>query len=232
MLGSDTEMKRVFSVLSVLLLIFAFTVPINAYSNVYKSNEKAGKRIALTFDDGPHPIITGRILDILEKYGVRATFFVVGQNVENYPSAFERLAKSDCEIGNHTYSHKNVGKMSETELIGELERTEKAVERFGKRHTALLRPPEGSFGDAVRHVSLSRGYDIVLWSIDTLDWAHTSADVMAKKVISKASMGDIILMHDYTSGRAHTCEALEIIIPRLLEMGYEFVTVSELICVE
>jgi peptidoglycan/xylan/chitin deacetylase (PgdA/CDA1 family) len=212
--------------------VLSFSVPTGAYSNVYKSNRSAGKRIALTFDDGPHPIFTGRILDILERYNVKATFFVVGQNVENYPKAFERLVSSECEIGNHTYTHKNIGNMSEDELLMELERTERAIERISHRHTLLLRPPEGHFGDVVQRVSVVRGYDIILWSIDTLDWAHTSAADMAKKVISNVSCGDIILMHDYTSGGAHTIEALEIIIPRLIEMGYELVTVSELICDE
>ena len=225
-------MKRLLCLLVALVLILSFSVPAGAYSNVYKSNRSAGKRVALTFDDGPHPIFTGRILDILERYNAKATFFVVGQNVENYPRAFERLAGSDCEIGNHTYTHKNIGNMSEDELLVELERTEKAIESISRRHTLLLRPPEGHFGDVVQRVSVVRGYDIILWSIDTLDWAHTSADDMAKKVISSVSDGDIILMHDYTSGGAHTCEALEIIIPRLIKMGYELVTVSELICEE
>lgn len=226
-------MKRIISVFVVAACVMAFGVfPTSAVSNVYKKNEGAGKRIALTFDDGPHPIYTGKILDILEKYNARATFFVVGQNVENYEEAFERLARSDCEIGNHTYSHRNVGNMSEEALLAEIEATERAIESRCDRHTFLLRPPEGSFGDVVRRVSLVRGYDIVLWSIDTLDWAHTSADKMVEKVISSVSCGDIILMHDYTSGRAHTVEALEMIIPRLIEMGYELVTVSELICEE
>ena len=225
-------MKRVLCFLTLWLLAISLVFHANAYSNVYKSNEKAGKKIALTFDDGPHPIITGRILDILEKYGAKATFFVVGQNVDNYPVAFERLVKSECEIGNHTYTHKNIGSMSESELLSELERTERAIESVSNRHPLLLRPPEGHFGEIVKHVSLVRGYDIILWSIDTLDWAHTSADKMAQKVISNVSDGDIILMHDYTSGGAHTCEALEIMIPKLIEMGYEFVTVSELICEE
>ena len=225
-------MKRFVCIIAALLLVLRFVMPISAYSNVYKSNRSAGKRVALTFDDGPHPIFTGRILDILERYNVKATFFVVGQNVENYPKAFERLVGSGCEIGNHTYTHKNIGNMSEAELLIEIERTERAIESASHRHTLLLRPPEGHFGDVVQRVSVVRGYDIILWSIDTLDWAHTSAEDMAKKVISSVSCGDIILMHDYTSGGAHTIEALEIIIPRLIEMGYEFVTVSELICDE
>lgn len=225
-------MKRLLSVFVALIIALSFSAETSAYSNVYKSNASAKKKIALTFDDGPHPIITGRILDILEKYGIRATFFVVGQNVENYPKAFERLANSDSEIGNHTYTHRNIGNMSESELLSELERTERAIESKCDRHTFLLRPPEGNFGKVVEKVSLIRGYDIILWSIDTLDWAHTPTDTILDKVTSRLSGGDIILMHDYTSGSAHTCEALEQMIPMLIDMGYEFVTVSELICEE
>ena len=222
-------MKRLLCFLVALVLILSFSVPTGAYSNVYKSNRSAGKRVALTFDDGPHPIFTGRILDILERYNAKATFFVVGQNVENYPRAFERLADSDCEIGNHTYTHKNIGNMSEDELLVELERTEKAIESISRRHTLLLRPPEGHFGDAVRRVSVVRGYDIILWSIDTLDWAHTPPDKISASVVSSLDKGDIILMHDYTSRGNSACEALGKLIPRMLELGYEFVSVSELI---
>ena len=102
-------MKRALLLLIALILALSFSVHANAHSNVYKGNAKAGKKVALTFDDGPHPIITGRILDILEKYDAKATFFVVGQNVENYPAAFERVVKSGCEIGNHTFTHRNIG---------------------------------------------------------------------------------------------------------------------------
>ena len=200
--------------------------------NVFRSNRAAHGKVALTFDDGPHPRYTHAILEVLREYGVSATFFVIGVNVENYPEAFCEIVQSGCEIGNHTYSHKNVTAMSKEEIGRELDMTEAAIMKHTDKRPTLFRPPQGAYDVGAEEIAVVRGYDIILWSIDTLDWAHTSADDMAKKVISSVSDGDIILMHDYTSGGAHTCEALEIIIPRLIEMGYELVTVSELICEE
>ena len=225
-------MKRSFAFAITLTLLWALCFPTKAYADVYQKKEGAGKRVALTFDDGPHPIYTHRILDILEKYDVKATFFVVGCNVENYPDAFPELADSKNEIGNHTYSHRNIGDMSEAQIRSEVKLTEEAIASRSNRHASVLRPPEGHFGSNLKKVSDDEGYDIILWSIDTLDWAHTPADKIASEVLLSLGDGDIILMHDYTSGRAHTCEALELMIPKMLEMGYEFVTVSELICEE
>ena len=224
--------KRVFCALCVFAVLLSFSFRVSAESNVYSKNASAGKKVAITFDDGPHPIYTKRILDILEKYGARATFFVIGRNIENYPEAFEELAKSDNEIGNHTYNHKRLGGLGRTRLESEIIMTERLIESYSNRHSSVLRPPEGDFGELLNEISLEEGYDIVLWSIDTLDWAHTPAQKMADTVLGSVGDGDIILMHDYTSHGAHTCEALEIIIPRLIEMGYELVTVSELICEE
>ena len=225
-------MKRVFLLFTVLLVIISYPIDCGAVSgNVFCKKAGEGKRIALTFDDGPHPIYTPKILDILEKYGINATFFVIGKNVENYPDAARAILESDSEVGNHTYTHKNVSRMSEKQLMYELEMTEKAVAALSDRRLCLFRPPEGSYGLPLEKASISKGYDIILWSIDTLDWAHTPANKIISDVKKKISGGDIILMHDYTSG-GHTCEALEKLIPMLLSEGYEFVTVSELICEE
>lgn len=198
-------------------------------SEVFYRIETNDKKIALTFDDGPHPRITKQILDILDSYGVTATFFVIGQNVVNYPEAMELISNSGCEIGNHTYSHKRFGNMSVEQMKSEFERCRKTLsDDFGVEPT-LMRPPEGFCSKELCLVSDQMNYDVILWSIDTLDWARTPASVIADNVLKNARGGDIILMHDYTSGGCHTCEALGIIIPALIERGFEFVTVSELI---
>ena len=199
------------------------------YSKVYHKVDLADKKIALTFDDGPHPRITAEILGILEEYGVVATFFVIGQNVVNYPDAMHLLVNSECEIGNHTYSHENFRNMSPYEIKMEFEKCQEMLTQTYSLEVALARPPEGFCSDTLYSVSEKLGYDIILWSIDTRDWAHTSADDIAKNVLSNVEGGDIILMHDYLSGRNGTREALRIIIPELQKRGYEFVTVSELI---
>lgn len=198
-------------------------------TNVFMKNSSAKGKVALTFDDGPHPRYTPAILEILEEYGIKATFFVIGRNVENYPEAFESLLASGCEIGNHTYTHGNVGRMSGEEISLELEKTELAISRIAQFRPYLFRPPEGACGSEIERVSRERGYEIVLWSIDTLDWAHTPSERIAGKVLSNVGDGDIILMHDYVSCVNTTLGALRIIIPELLARGYEFVTVSELI---
>ncbi|MBO7250483.1 MAG: polysaccharide deacetylase family protein [Clostridia bacterium] len=185
--------------------------------------------MALTFDDGPHPRYTHRILEILKKYNVSATFFVLGVNVDNYPDAFCEIVSSGHEIGNHTYSHQSIKDMSEENIRRELEKTEAAIAKHSDIKPTVFRPPQGAFGEALERVSGECGYDIILWSIDTKDWAHTPPGEIIQKVIKELDDGDIILMHDYVSGGNATTLALEMMIPKMLDLGYEFVTVSELI---
>ena len=198
-------------------------------SKVYHKSATGSKKIALTFDDGPHPRYTPQILSILEEYGVRATFFVIGQNAVNYPDAMRLLAESECEIVNHTYSHRNLRSLNKEEMKVEIEKCSKTLSEIYSVEPTLLRPPEGMYSDALLNTSDGKNYDIILWSIDTRDWAHTPSDQIAKLVLGKATGGDIVLMHDYVSGKNESCEALRLIIPELLERGFEFVTVSELL---
>ena len=198
-------------------------------SIVFSKNQEATKKIALTFDDGPHPRYTERILNILDKYKVKATFFVIGVNIENYPEPLKKIVDSGHEIGNHSYDHNNEKNLSEYNVREEIEKCEKLIyESVGKKPT-LFRPPQGQYGDKVEKIAREKGYSIILWSIDTKDWEHNSAKKIESIVSRQATNGDIILMHDYTSGKNTTCEALEMIIPNLLSKGYEFVTVSDLI---
>ncbi len=211
-----------------MLLMPSFPVSANGVK-VFTKNSLAEKKVALTFDDGPHPIYTPRILDLLDEYSVTATFFVIGQNVANYPDAFQKILESGCEIGNHTYHHKNVSNMSEADIREELELTEAAISEFTNITPTLLRPPEGSFSKHLEKVCLEKKYDVILWSIDTRDWENASAEQIANKVLKKIQNGDIILMHDYVSHGAHTYEALKIIIPELLKRGYSFVGINDLL---
>ena len=222
--------KRIITVILAVLLLNSAVLVVNAESkNVFWKNSSAVKKVALTFDDGPHPRYTHSILQILREYGVTATFFVIGINVENYPDTFLELAESDCEIGNHTYSHKNLSEMNAEEINLELTMTEQVISKYSDIKPTLFRPPQGAFSQRVEAVASSLGYDIILWSIDTMDWAHNPPDRILLDVIEGLDDGDIILMHDYVSQTNTTCEALRRIIPKMLELGYEFVTVSELI---
>ncbi|MBE6597036.1 MAG: hypothetical protein E7641_05135 [Ruminococcaceae bacterium] len=223
-------MKRIGALLLCFLTVFFFVIRVNATTeNVFYKNRDAKGKVALTFDDGPHPRLTPAILDILEEYGIVATFFVVGRNVENYPEAFERLLASECEIGNHTYSHKNLGNLCEEDIIMEISGTENAVSNLSERKLSVLRPPQGMFGDNLARVCMSKGYNVILWSIDTRDWAHNPSEKIVENVLRELDDGDIILMHDYVAGASPTCEALRILIPEILSRGYEFVCVSDLI---
>ena len=200
----------------------------NAESKVFSYNRQKSNMIALTFDDGPHPRYTPMILNILEEYGITATFFVIGVNAVNYPAAMKRLVDSDCEIGNHTFTHNLIDK-NKSVCLDEIKRCEEMIIDHINPNAKLLRPPQGKISAHTISAANDLDYNIILWSIDTLDWDHNSPQNIANTVLSSVKGGDIILMHDYVSGGSPTCEALRIFIPQLLEKGYEFVTVSELI---
>ncbi len=193
----------------------------------WKNNQK---NIALTFDDGPHPRLTKEILDILDEYGIKATFFVIGQNVEYYGDVLEEVAASGHEIGNHTFSHRNLRNLTPDDLREEICQTEDDVFRHSEYRTRLLRPPEGFFTEHVCRLAEELDYTVVCWSVDTRDWAHTPVPDIVENIVTNVEAGDIILFHDYVSGISPTPEALRAVIPILLADGYRFVTVSELLC--
>ncbi|MBE6545905.1 MAG: polysaccharide deacetylase family protein [Ruminococcaceae bacterium] len=209
-----------------------FTAPTfssEAYGHVYCRSSAKEKQIALTFDDGPHPRYTKEILSILEEYHIPATFFIIGINAEQYPDMLQKIVDSGCEIGNHTYSHKRISSLSEEELTKEIIRCEEALYRLVGIRPHVFRPPEGMMNPSLQALMNKKRYHVVLWSIDTLDWALNPSSAITQTVMKELKGGDIILMHDYVSGGNTTCDALRRIIPEILAKGYEFVTVSELI---
>lgn len=214
---------------------FLFFLPIlcisgeTQFGNVYRENKNGDRKIALTFDDGPHPRLTPQILDILKRYGVHATFFLVGENVYNYPGILERILAEGHEIGNHTYTHGHIENHNTVDLKKEIEACESIIYETADYKTKLMRPPRGILGKNIQRVAAQLDYNIVLWNIDTEDWAHTDPKVIADNVVNKVASGSIILMHDYISFNSPTPEALELFIPTLLEQGYRFVVVSDLI---
>ena len=199
-----------------------------AQDTVYRSVPTDGCRIALTFDDGPHPGQTHRILEVLERYGVRATFFMIGVNIRNYPDAAREVIARGHEVGNHTDSHVCPRNLSESALAAELDRCEDTLENLCEYRPHLFRPPEGVVNAHVRHCAERGDYTVILWSVDTRDWETRQAGVIAGRVLSRIRPGDIVLMHDYVAD-SKTPEALELMLPKLLALGYEPVTVSELL---
>lgn len=187
-------------------------------------------KIALTFDDGPDKNYTDEILDILSEFGIKATFFVIGKNCEENPDVLRRIANEGHEIGNHTYSHPHLSKLNRSSLEDEIVRTENIVKDITGVKTSLFRPPEGVYSKIIAEASYALSYRAILWSVDTTDWKSPKADKIAQVVMDNTSSGVIILCHDYIAGESNTPAALRMFIPQLIQQGYVFVTVSELIC--
>ncbi len=196
---------------------------------VFYCKKNDGMKIALTFDDGPHPYYTPIILDILKEYGIKATFFMIGENVKYYNEAAQAVLAAGHEIGNHTYHHKSLKPLGQQAILQEIQSCEDELFSLAEYRPKLVRPPEGSMGQGVKEVVGDLGYRIILWDLDTRDWAHTAPGDISKKVLNDISSGDIILMHDFIGHNSPTPAALRLFIPKLLEQGYQFVTVSELL---
>ena len=221
--------KRILGGALLLILLIGRTTPASAASPAFRSVETDTKKIALTFDDGPHPTLTPRILDILARYNVKATFFMVGENVVNYPESARMVVNGGHEIGNHTYSHRHVSKMDEETLKNELGLCEDALRELCEYRTHLFRPPEGAVTPCVERCTEEGDYSLILWSLDTRDWENKSSQRIIDAVLDNIQPGDIILMHDYIGVKSKTPEALEVLLPELLRRGYEPVTVSDLL---
>ena len=221
--------RMVSALLCLLLLLRFFVISSEAEIKVYRSVETEKKQIALTFDDGPHPILTERILAILAQYGVSATFFMVGENVINYPQAAKQVILAGHEVGNHTFTHPHIANLNEQAIFDEIGKCEDALEELCEYRPHLLRTPQGALTPSLERCLLDDDYILVLWSLDTRDWDNKSTACIVQTVLENVKSGDIILMHDFIGHNSKTPEALEKIIPALLSLGYEFVTVSELL---
>lgn len=196
------------------------------------SNPSSEMKLALTFDDGPDPVRTPEILDFLSKHRIPATFFVVGENAEIYPELIQRELAEGHEVGNHTFTHADLSKLNYRQQCDEVIFAENVLFEQNEHRTSLLRPPGGLYNRNTFRMAQRFDYTLILWSLDTRDWAHTPSDQITEKVLTEVKDGDVILFHDYISGESPTLAALEKVIPELLRRGYEFVTVSELFGLE
>ena len=181
------------------------------------------KHIALTFDDGPHPSYTQKLLDGLKERGVRATFFVMGEHAELHPDIIKRMHDEGHLIGNHTYSHIQLTSSNRQEFKDELVRTNKIIKDITGEEVQYVRPPYGSWDK-----SLEKELNMfpVLWNIDPLDWNTPNASKVARRVIKNAEENAVILLHDYYST---SVDAAFMIIDKLTEEGFTFVTVDEIL---
>lgn len=180
-------------------------------------------KIALTFDDGPSTAWTPALLDGLKERGVKATFFLIGENADKNPEIVKRMADEGHLIGNHTYHHVELTKVSENEARLELADTSAVIVRITGKEPEYMRPP---FGAWQRKLEQEIQMLPVLWTIDPLDWTTENQDEIVNKVVTEAEENDIILLHDcYDS----SVDAALRIVDILMEKGFEFVTVDELI---
>lgn len=182
--------------------------------------------VALTFDDGPG-IYTQRILDTLKKYNAHATFFMLGDNVSKYPDAVKAVRAAGCEIGNHTKSHSDLKKLSASEVLKEINDTQDLINKTlgtsGEQY--IVRPPYGNVNDTVKEVCK---HPLILWAVDTLDWSSKNADKVLAEVKKEVKDGKVVLMHDiYLS----TADAVDKVVPWLVEQGYQICSVSEMFAV-
>jgi len=181
--------------------------------------------VALTFDDGPYTLTTGKIIDVLARYHSAATFFMVGNRIATYSDTVIEVLKRGNEIGNHSYTHKyNLSKLSFEDLRTELDNVQTTLNKYVTDYKiTLLRPTYGAISESLKE---NCNYILINWSVDPKDWKWRNSEIIYDNVINKVHNGDIVLMHDiYMS----TAEAVENIVPKLIDMGYQLVTVSELL---
>ena len=215
---------------SVILMSFAKAKePVSQNCPVYTIGATDEHMIALTFDDGPHPEKTPEILDVLKANNIKATFFIVGENARKNEDLIERIIAEGHDIGNHTFGHKYLFGQGRADMEREIDLCDDEIFNHSEYNAIYFRPPGGIYDATLTAVCAERGYSMVLWSVDTRDWAGTSAYDIEQEIMNNVDDGAIILMHDYVCGESHTADALRRVIPKLKELGYRFVTVSELI---
>lgn len=213
------------------LLLLAILVFISAscYSQVIYRGAVLTK-VALTFDDGPNQDYTEKVLDVLKKENVKATFFVVGERANQYPLILKDIARQGHEIGNHTYYHSRITWLSDAKLLEEIDRTSDVVKKYTGKPTIYFRPPFGSVSREKLRLIEKAGYKVVMWYGNADDfyhigWGMRTPESITRRVLSQLYGGNVILMHDDSN---QTLQALPMIIKEIRKRGYTFATLSEL----
>jgi peptidoglycan-N-acetylglucosamine deacetylase len=183
------------------------------------------KWIAITFDDGPHPQYTPRLLEILKKYNAKATFFLVGEMAEKSPDLVKAEFAAGHNIGNHTYHHVNLTKVTKEDVAIEIKACGEVLQGITGKTPHLFRPPGGDYNKEVAEISETEGYTMILWTDDPGDYASPGAKIIESRTLSRISNGGIVLIHD---GVQQTVDVLPQILEYLKKKGYEFVTIDEM----
>jgi peptidoglycan-N-acetylglucosamine deacetylase len=189
-----------------------------------------GPYIAMTFDDGPSGPNTPKLLDLAAQKHIKLTFFLIGENAAHYPQLVQRELAEGHEVGNHTYTHPDLAKMSDDAVHSEIQKTQDAIITAAGYKPILMRPPYGAI-TAKQKLWIAQDFNVklILWDVDPLDWKNPGPSVVASRIISAVRPGSIILSHDIHSG---TVAAMPEVFDTLLAKGYKFVTVSELIAMD
>lgn len=185
--------------------------------------------IALTFDDGPNPVYTPQVLAILQTYNIRATFFDVGYLVEDYPNIVRQEFLQGHSIGNHSWSHPQLTRLSAAGILSQLVNTSDAIQSVTGSRPTIFRPPYGSFNRIVFAQALHQNLSTILWNDEAHDWATPGTNVIVYRILNLARDGGIILLHDGGGFRTQTVAALPIIITALKQRGFTFVTIPQLL---
>lgn len=228
----------VVGMLSTLLVVGWMIIPNSGqfYGRAVHRVKTKEKIVALTFDDGPNPPFTNQILDVLKKYDVKATFFVVGARCKQFPDVVKQVYKSGHELGNHTWSHNILILKSSKFIYNEIDSTDKFLRDLGYADIIYFRSPKGMKFIRLANILAKTNRDNILFDVVGWDWSCPGIEKIVKNVISSVHAGSIILLHDgngdnnyVITDRSQTVAATEIIIQRLKAKGYRFVTISELL---
>lgn len=211
-------------VLFIFIVVVIFTLC--AASHAATSADSNDKMIALTYDDGPHPKYTPLILDVLKKHNACATFFMVGERAQNLPEIVSRINKEGHSIGNHTYDHAELTRLSDTVAISQIERTNDIIEGIIGVRPVLMRPPLGLRNKRIDGLIKGQNMYNILWNVDPVDWDYKGAQHIYNAVVKKIQSGDIVIMHDFYP---NTVTATDMILSTLSAQGFRFVTIEELL---
>jgi peptidoglycan/xylan/chitin deacetylase (PgdA/CDA1 family) len=201
------------------------TLPLSGSVQAMVGGTPAGKRVGLTVDDGPHPLITPLFLDVLKRENVKATFMVVGEKAEEFPGLIREIVREGHEVGNHTYSHQRFSGLSATEAYAQMRACSLVVGHLTGESVRFLRPPGGDFGPEALRAARSLGLTLALWTHNSGDWTLTDPATIAANATRNISDGDIILMHQ---GEMRSVEALPLIIQRIRAKGLQPCRLSDM----
>jgi peptidoglycan/xylan/chitin deacetylase (PgdA/CDA1 family) len=197
-----------------------------AYSSV-KTDQKV---LAMTFDDGPHPSLTPKLLDLLKARNIKCTFFLIGRQVKMYPDIVRRIIAEGHEIGNHTWTHCSLTSRSDAQIREEMQKSADAVYEVAGVRPQLMRPPYGAINSRIKDMVFSEfGYSTIMWSVDPMDWRRPGVSVVTSRLVNGAHPGAIMLSHDI---HPPTIQAMPAMFDQLIAKGYQFVTVSQLLNLE